>query len=135
MSIATLANAPATQLTFAWALPLTECEPVIVADRQPATRRVLPTSKAIDSTGRIESRTVVKPTPASRVGSRAVNSESSACVASNDVSVCSLGEAMAEDRIGKPFRVGAVMFRLLKSYGITDEEIAEGAARFAAKRN
>ena len=35
-------------------------------------------------------------------------------------------------RIGKPVRIGSVMFLLLKKYGISDEEIAEGIAKFAA---
>ena len=38
-----------------------------------------------------------------------------------------------EARIGKPVRLGAVMIKLLKSYGITDEEIAEGMAAYAAQ--
>ncbi len=46
----------------------------------------------------------------------------------------SVSEAMDGDRIGRPFRVGAVMFRLLKSYGITDQEIADGIAQYQAKR-
>ncbi len=39
----------------------------------------------------------------------------------------------SETRLGKPVRLGAVMLKLLKSYGITDEEIAEGIAAYAAK--
>ncbi len=39
----------------------------------------------------------------------------------------------SEARIGKPVRLGSVMIKLLKSYGITDEEIAEGMAAYAAK--
>jgi len=38
-----------------------------------------------------------------------------------------------ETRLGMPVRLGAVMLKLLKSYGITDEEIAEGLAAYAAK--
>ena len=38
-----------------------------------------------------------------------------------------------ETRLGKPVRLGAVMVKLLKSYGITDEEIAEGMAAYAAQ--
>ncbi len=36
-------------------------------------------------------------------------------------------------RIGKPVRMGAVMIKLLKRYGITDQEIAEGVANYARK--
>ncbi len=36
-------------------------------------------------------------------------------------------------RLGMPVRLGAVMLKLLKSYGITDEEIAAGVAAYAAK--
>lgn len=45
----------------------------------------------------------------------------------------SLQSAICDDRIGKPFRIGAVMFRLLKRYGISDAEIAEGIATYTAK--
>ena len=41
--------------------------------------------------------------------------------------------SVAETRLGIPARLGAVMLKLLKSYGITDEEIAEGVAAYAAK--
>jgi hypothetical protein len=50
------------------------------------------------------------------------------------VEATSVQEALVGDRLGQPFRIGAVMFRLLKSYGITDEEIAEGIAAYAARR-
>ena len=36
-------------------------------------------------------------------------------------------------RIAKPVRMGAVMIKLLKRYGITDQEIAEGVANYARK--
>jgi hypothetical protein len=36
-------------------------------------------------------------------------------------------------RLAAPVRIGAVMLKLLKSYGITDEEIAAGVAAYAAK--
>lgn len=38
-----------------------------------------------------------------------------------------------EARIGAPVRLGAIMIKLLKSYGITDAEIAEGMATYAAQ--
>lgn len=38
-----------------------------------------------------------------------------------------------EARIAKPVRMGAVMIKLLKRYGITDQEIAEGVANYARK--
>ncbi len=38
-----------------------------------------------------------------------------------------------EARIGQPVKIGVVMIKLLKSYGITDEEIAEGLAAHAAQ--
>ncbi len=34
----------------------------------------------------------------------------------------------------EPVRIGALLLRLLKQYGITDEEIAEGIEAYAAKR-
>ncbi|MEO8272322.1 MAG: hypothetical protein ABI557_21620 [Aureliella sp.] len=36
-------------------------------------------------------------------------------------------------RIAQPVRMGAVMIKLLKRYGITDQEIAEGVANYARK--
>ena len=45
----------------------------------------------------------------------------------------SVRSALSDDRIGKPIRIGAVMFRLLKRYGISDAEIAEGLAAYTAK--
>ncbi len=41
-------------------------------------------------------------------------------------------KSATETRLGKPVRLGAVMIKLLKSYGITDEEIAAGMAAYAA---
>jgi hypothetical protein len=40
----------------------------------------------------------------------------------------------AEQRIEKPVRIGTVMIKLLKKYGITDQEIADGLASYASKR-
>lgn len=43
---------------------------------------------------------------------------------------------VAEDgtkRISEPVRVGTVMIKLLKRYGITDEEISQGLQDYAAK--
>ena len=36
------------------------------------------------------------------------------------------------ERLGRPVRIGSVMIRLLRGYGITDQEISEGLARYAA---
>ena len=41
--------------------------------------------------------------------------------------------AASGTRLGMPVRLGAVMLKLLKSYGITEEEIAEGVAAYASK--
>ena len=38
-----------------------------------------------------------------------------------------------EGRIEKVVRMGSVMIKLLKRYGITDQEIAEGVAAYARK--
>lgn len=40
----------------------------------------------------------------------------------------------AEGRVARPVRIGAVMIRLLKRYGISEAEIAEGLARYAQQR-
>ena len=116
MSTATLSNAPATQLTFPWAMPRSESAAAIVTDRS---------------------------TPIERGATRQASSQASiqaalpvsAAVGVNTPEATSLSEAMVGDRIGKPFRVGSVMFRLLKSYGISDEEIADGIAQYTAKKS
>ena len=38
-----------------------------------------------------------------------------------------------QGRIAEPVRIGAVMIKLLKRYGISDAEIAEGVASYARK--
>lgn len=42
-------------------------------------------------------------------------------------------EITREDRLGKPVKLGGVMLQLLRSYGITEEEIAEGLENYARK--
>jgi hypothetical protein len=39
----------------------------------------------------------------------------------------------SDGRIAHPVRIGSVMIKLLKRYGITDAEIAEGVANYARK--
>lgn len=39
----------------------------------------------------------------------------------------------SDGRIAQPVRIGSVMIKLLKRYGITDAEIAEGVASYARK--
>lgn len=108
MTTATLSAAPATQLTFPWVGA--EDEATIVAES-----KVSPSST-------VEITNV--PPQASLIGSTPVVED----VAS------SLTAALQGDRIGRPFKIGSVMFRLLKSYGITDEEIAAGAAAYNARK-
>lgn len=43
----------------------------------------------------------------------------------------SLVQATRSGRLGKPVRLGSVMLELLRSYGISEEEIAEGLQRYA----
>ncbi|MEM7474692.1 MAG: hypothetical protein AAF483_06845 [Planctomycetota bacterium] len=40
----------------------------------------------------------------------------------------------AEPGLNEPVKMGAFMMQLLKSYGITDEEIQEGLANYAMKQ-
>ena len=114
MSTATLSEVPATQLTFPWAMPKAECETVIVADRSQPTESQRPSPR-------------LAPRPALEEAARSVARYRTA----GDSAVA---ESLDGDRIGRPFRVGSVMFRLLKSYGISDEEIADGIAQYAAKK-
>ena len=109
MTTATLTGAPATQLTFPWVQA--EDEGTIVAES------LVRPSIAVEITN-------VPPQAAAMVAKP---------VGVEDVAP-SLTEAVVGDRIGRPFKMGSVMFRLLKSYGITDEEIAAGVAAYNARK-
>lgn len=132
MATATLSDVPATQLTFPWALPKAECEANIVADR---SRQAQPRKAA-------PRRAAARPSVARPAAERPLAADGPAAAAVAEptlvptaaVEATSVQEALVGDRLGQPFRIGAVMFRLLKSYGITDEEIAEGIAAYAARR-
>lgn len=156
MATATLNDGSAVQLTFPWALPQAEEESTIVADRrthsasrQPG-RSTRSSSTAVAVQVTVERHATVRPTtvrpPTAQPTAKVEPTVAMEPSASSAVSVAavatstpqcadSLQEALNGDRIGKPFRVGAVMFRLLKRYGISDEEIAEGIASYTAKRN
>ncbi|MCA9130358.1 MAG: hypothetical protein KDB22_24890 [Planctomycetales bacterium] len=41
----------------------------------------------------------------------------------------------AAQRFGQPVRIGVTMHRLLRSYGITEEEIAQGISDYALKQH
>ncbi len=77
---------------------------------------------------------VAECTDTQRIGAKNAPAAVQAMAAVEPPVAASFEEAVQGDRIGKPFKIGAVMFRLLKSYGITDEEIAEGVASYHAKR-
>ncbi len=109
MTTATLSGSPATQLTFPWVQG--EEDGAIVAE-----------SKLVPSTA-VEFTNV--PPQAAVMAVTAPPAE----VAD------SLSDALVGNRIGRPFKMGSVMFRLLKSYGITDEEIAAGVAAYNARKN
>lgn len=53
--------------------------------------------------------------------------------ASNQIAGRSSASDVHSNRIRKPVRMGNVMIQLLKQYGITDEEIAQGLEDYAAK--
>ncbi len=65
------------------------------------------------------------------------SSYSTPCIADNASIFCveaGTGNGRLEfinHRIGKPVRMGGVMFKLLKRYGISDQEIAEGLTAYA----
>ena len=110
MPSATLSEVPATQLTFPWVLPrgsqvVEIADDVADAPQVTHVRCPQPVSDLLDS--RLSAQTVAK----------------QARFVARD----------GHSRLGKTFRVGSVMLRLLKSYGITDEEIAEGIASYQAK--
>ncbi len=111
MTSDTLSSATATQLTFPWAMPTVDHEGT-GGDTIVAERTLAPASHTEFPVGAV------------------VNTNSPA---SQDVAP-SLQAALEGDRIGRPFQMGSVMFRILKSYGITDEEITAGVAAYNARR-
>lgn len=123
MSTATLAHPVAVQMTFPWETPDTgsslrrTSSPTVPAPRQETKRPAF---------------TAVVAEPVTPVASSALDSSLiNAAVAAPVVS--SVAESLEGDRLCRPMRIGSVMFRLLKSYGITDEEIADGIAAYTAK--
>lgn len=132
MSSATLATQVATQLTFPWAATeAADCvrcsvSVAVPAPSEPVAYDHLARSSEHPSDHRISG--LERPSrrlPASHV----------APVANKIEPVNSVAESLNGDRLCKPIRVGSIMFRLLKSYGITDEEIAEGIAAYTAKHS
>lgn len=123
MSTATLAHPVAVQMTFPWETPDTgsslrrTSSPTVPAPRQETKRPALTAVIAQPVTP------VASPTPDSSLCSAAVAAPV----------VSSVAESLEGDRLCRPMRIGSVMFRLLKSYGITDEEIADGIAAYTAK--
>ncbi len=113
MSTATLTGAPVTQLTFPWGASRGRSDHCSGSQRC-SERGCRNYQCAAGSIGHRSQPVVAQP----------VVEE----VAS------SLTEALEGDRIGRPFKMGSVMFRLLKSYGITDEEIAAGVAAYNARK-
>lgn len=109
MTTATLsAVTPATQLTFPWVHADEEATAVVESKVRPRV--------AVEITNVPPQASLVAATPMAE-----------------DVAP-SLTAALQGDRIGRPFKMGSVMFRLLKSYGITDEEIAAGVAAYNARK-
>ena len=100
------------QLVFAWP----ESEPTTTVDtpqgpRQP--RSLLP-NRAV---------------PASRTSNRALGCHHAA---TSETPLASRPAANRAERVGE-VRIGSVMIKLLKRYGITDAEIEQGLADYAAK--
>jgi hypothetical protein len=112
MSVATL-EIPNTssQLYFPW-----------ISDAEaPITSRF---SDGCDSTTELTQRTS-KPAPV--VINSAVNRAFDAAAGSEFLS------ADQKARVASPVRIGSVMLKLLRQYGITDEEIEDGLAAFASR--
>ena len=107
----------ASQLFFAWS---EVAEPV--ANPQPLRRFSKPTI----------------PSPSSYVAERAEDGISGDLEyqASNQTPAVAVHQGTSAFPVmgGGEVRLGAVMIKLLKSYGITDAEIAEGIASYAQKR-
>ncbi len=110
MTTATLSAAPATQLTFPWLN--VEDDAHIVAESPARLSDVAGNSQP----------SIGMPLMGTAIVAKAIVVEPQV-----EEVAPSLTAALNGDRIGRPFKMGSVMFRLLKSYGITDEEIAAGS--------
>ena len=118
MTTATLSGVPATQLTFPWLQG--EEDGAIVAESMVSPSAVVEITNL--------------PPQAAAIGTAPVESRVTSSAAAVEEVAPSLTAALQGDRIGRPFKMGSVMFRLLKSYGITDEEIAAGVAAYNARK-
>jgi hypothetical protein len=115
MSIATFESPQvATQQFFPWVLDAESdcCLPQLIETARPATKPVARVAQSARVTQRVAQ-------PVAKVAEPGIESE--------------IAARNSDARIGKPVRLGAVMIKLLKSYGITDEEIADGLATYAAQ--
>lgn len=119
MSIATFESPQvATQQFFPWVLDAESnaesdcCSAQLIETARPATKPVVRVAQRVAQPARVAQ-------PVAKVAEPGI--ESAIAARSSDA------------RIGKPVRLGAVMIKLLKSYGITDEEIADGLATYATQ--
>ncbi len=110
----------ASQLFFAWS----EQAEVGVAPPAPVRKKSAP---------RLTPAVVPTPSIPSPADSAARPTESAAIACDRTSSPEGLLSFTADGRIAKPVRMGSVMIKLLKRYGITDAEIAEGVANYARK--
>lgn len=117
MSCATIESPIASsQLFFAWS------EQAEVGVAPPAARRPSASKPTKQAAAAIEPTQVPKPSQNAAVDPSGSLSRQASCLSFT-----------RDARFAQPVRMGAVMIKLLKRYGITDQEIAEGVANYARK--
>ncbi len=107
-----------SQMTFGWDQPESQPIPKTVV-LPPASTKVIPNANA---------------QAAGRNSNTGNTFETSNWTNRNQTAIAGNHEGRLEfinHRIGKPVRIGGVMFKLLKRYGITDDEIAQGLFDYA----
>ena len=122
MSCATIESPVASsQLFFAWS------EQAEVGLAPPVARR--------PSLAKSNKQAAIRPTDTgNRSAQEAKTSQNVAAEPSETLSRTASCLSFTRDtRIARPVRMGALMIKLLKRYGITDQEIAEGVANYARK--
>ncbi len=123
MSCATIESPVASsQLFFAWS------EQAEVGVAPPVARRpsvAKPTKQAAKQPAAVATESAQESKPSQNVatGPSETHSRTANCLSFT-----------RDARIAQPVRMGALMIKLLKRYGITDQEIAEGVANYARKR-
>jgi preprotein translocase subunit SecD len=106
---------------------ITTNSPAAPNTKDAGTKDASPTATAVVSEPNVQELRVQEPKVQQQGRSSYDAPTSQACILQNSVAKTSRVQPVAASamRIGQPAKLGVVMMRLLKSYGITDEEIIE----------